>query len=79
MSASLATSLEIPANPLDLMEQIVTANDWLFDRRSDTEMAAEAPGRLCTARKARHESRAEPSTCNMRSGNLVRTKLSQSF
>src|ERR1700753_2463012 len=35
------------ANPLDLMEQIVSANDWAFDRRSDSEMAAEAPGRWC--------------------------------
>ena len=35
------------ANPLDIMEQIVIANDWAFDRRSDSEMAAEAPGRWC--------------------------------
>jgi hypothetical protein len=34
-------------NPLDIMEQIITANDWTFDRRSDSEMAAEAPGRWC--------------------------------
>ena len=26
------------------MEQIVAANDWEFDRRSESEMAAEAPG-----------------------------------
>lgn len=35
------------ANPLDLMEQIVAANDWMFDRRNDAEMAAEAPGKWC--------------------------------
>jgi hypothetical protein len=35
------------ANPLDVMEQIVLANDWTFDRRSDSEMAAEAPGKWC--------------------------------
>ncbi len=35
------------ANPLDVMEQIVTANEWAFDRRSDSEMAAEAPGKWC--------------------------------
>lgn len=35
------------ANPLDVMEQIVAANEWSFDRRSDAEMAAEAPGRWC--------------------------------
>ena len=33
MSASLSTSLEAAANPLDILEQIVAANDWAFDRR----------------------------------------------
>ena len=28
--------------PLDVVEQIVVANEWVFDRRSDGEMAAEA-------------------------------------
>jgi hypothetical protein len=32
-------------NPLDVLEQIVIANDWTFERRSDGEMAAEAPGK----------------------------------
>ena len=27
------------ANPVDLVEQIVTANDWAFDRRYDEELA----------------------------------------
>ncbi|MCQ8279549.1 YbjN domain-containing protein [Acetobacteraceae bacterium KSS8] len=35
------------ANPLDLMEQIVGGYEWAFDRRTDTEMAAEAPGKWC--------------------------------
>ncbi len=35
------------ANPLDVLEQIVAANEWSFDRRSDSEMAAEAPGKWC--------------------------------
>ena len=35
MSASLTTSLDNAANPLDIMEQIVAANEWEFDRRSD--------------------------------------------
>ena len=47
MSVSLTTTHEASANPLDVMEQIVTNNDWVFDRRSDHEMAAEAPGRWC--------------------------------
>jgi len=35
------------ANPLDLVEQVISANDWAFDRRSDSDMAAEAPGKWC--------------------------------
>src|ERR1700730_14706820 len=42
-----ALSHDTASNPLDIMEQIVTANDWAFDRRSDSEMAVEAPGRWC--------------------------------
>ena len=34
-------------NPLDVLEQIVAANEWAFERRSDSEMAAEAPGKWC--------------------------------
>jgi hypothetical protein len=47
MSASLHTAVPRAANPLDILEQIVMANDWVFDRRTDEEMAAEAPGRWC--------------------------------
>jgi hypothetical protein len=47
MSVSLSFEQANAANPLDVMEQIVTNNDWVFDRRSDHEMAAEAPGRWC--------------------------------
>ncbi len=35
------------SNPLDLVEQVISANDWAFDRRSDSDMAAEAPGKWC--------------------------------
>jgi hypothetical protein len=42
-----ALSHDAAANPLDIMEQIISANDWACDRRSDSEMAAEAPGRWC--------------------------------
>jgi len=34
-------------NPIDMIEQIVEVNEWTFDRRSDQEMAAQAPGRWC--------------------------------
>jgi hypothetical protein len=44
MSASLGLDRDRAGNPLDVLEQIVTANEWAFDRRSEAEMAAEAPG-----------------------------------
>ena len=47
MSGLLALERERAANPLDVIEQIVAANEWTFERRSDGEMAAEAPGKWC--------------------------------
>ncbi|MCK8786971.1 YbjN domain-containing protein [Roseomonas sp. NAR14] len=47
MSGLMALERERAGNPLDVLEQIVTANEWAFDRRSDGEMAAEAPGKWC--------------------------------
>ena len=47
MSATLSRAMETASNPLDIMEQIVIANDWTFDRRSESEMAAEVPGSWC--------------------------------
>ncbi len=47
MSASLGVDRDHSANPLDVLEQIVAANEWAFERRSDSEMAAEAPGKWC--------------------------------
>lgn len=32
------------ASPLDVIEQIVAANDWAFDRPNDDEMAVQLPG-----------------------------------
>lgn len=40
-------SEEALANPVDLVEQFVSANDWAFDRRSEEELAAEVPGQWC--------------------------------
>ncbi|MFA7428862.1 MAG: YbjN domain-containing protein [Rhodospirillaceae bacterium] len=34
-------------HPIDLIEQLATGRDWTFDRRSDEEMAVEAPGQWC--------------------------------
>lgn len=47
MSASLQLERDRSTNPLDILEQIVAANEWAFERRSDGEMAAEAPGKWC--------------------------------
>ena len=47
--SALATqpNTERALNPLDMMEQIATQNDWAFDRKNEAEMAAEAPGKWC--------------------------------
>lgn len=47
MSASIQMDRERSTNPLDILEQIIAANEWAFERRSDGEMAAEAPGKWC--------------------------------
>ena len=44
MSTDTAT---IPADPLDLMEQVIGGLGWTCDRCTPTEMAAEAPARWC--------------------------------
>src|SRR5580698_2772241 len=35
------------ANPLDILEEIITANEWLFDRANDDELIVELAGRWC--------------------------------
>jgi hypothetical protein len=48
MSAYLGhDTQERPGNPLDIIEQIIGSNEWAFDRRNDSEIAAEAPGKWC--------------------------------
>ena len=47
MSASIQLDRDRSTNPLDILEQIVASNEWAFERRSDGEMAAEAPGKWC--------------------------------
>ena len=48
MSASMSVQYsDASANPLDIMEQVVSANDWAFERHTDAEMAAQAPGKWC--------------------------------
>ena len=38
------------ANPIDLVEEIVLANEWAHDRNSDEEMVVEVSGRWCDYR-----------------------------
>jgi hypothetical protein len=48
MSATLGLDRgRAAANPLDVLEQIIAANEWAFERRSDGELAAEATGKWC--------------------------------
>jgi len=45
---ALSTETEIVANnPIDLVEEIVLANEWPHDRSSDEEMVVEISGRWC--------------------------------
>ncbi len=48
-SLSLETAVSI-ANPIDLVEEIVQANEWVHDRASDEEMVVEIAGRWCDYR-----------------------------
>ena len=48
-SLSLETSTSA-ANPIDLVEEIVQANEWAHDRASDEEMVVEIAGRWCDYR-----------------------------
>jgi hypothetical protein len=34
-------------SPLDVIEQLVADNDWVFDRPNDEEIAVQVPGRWC--------------------------------
>ncbi len=46
---SVETSLPA-ANPIDLVEEIVQANEWAHDRSSDEELIVEISGRWCDYR-----------------------------
>jgi hypothetical protein len=47
MTSLISETTEQTTNPLDIVEQVITGYDWAFDRRSDSEIAAAAPGRWC--------------------------------
>ncbi len=47
MSASSVHEAEETGNPLDLVEDLVEANQWPSERSGDDEMMIEIPGRWC--------------------------------
>jgi hypothetical protein len=49
---SVATSEPTPffGNPIDLVEEIVSANEWAHDRASEEELVVEISGRWCDYR-----------------------------
>ena len=52
MMTALAVSEPEPScgNPIDLVEEIVAANDWAHDRTSDEELVVDIAGRWCDYR-----------------------------
>jgi hypothetical protein len=50
MSAVAVETPSVTHNPLDIVEEIVTANEWPFDRTSEEEMIVEIAGRWCSYR-----------------------------
>jgi hypothetical protein len=49
-SVSLVESAPLAGNPIDLVEEIVAANDWVHDRTSEEELIVEISGRWCDYR-----------------------------
>jgi hypothetical protein len=47
---SVSTAAEPVVNPLDLIEEIITAHEWPFDRANDDELMAQIPGKWCDYR-----------------------------
>lgn len=50
MSATTVETSVSAHNPLDIVEEIVNANEWPFDRSSDDELIVEIGGRWCDYR-----------------------------
>jgi hypothetical protein len=44
------TTIEPNDHPLDIVEEVVTGNDWAFDRPAEDELMAEITGRHCDLR-----------------------------
>ena len=50
MSVIADHAVDNAANPLDIMEQIVAANEWVFDRRSESRNGRRGPRTLVRLR-----------------------------
>ncbi len=50
MTATLDVQPEPAPNPLDIVEEIVGANQWPFDRTSEDELVVEITGKWCDYR-----------------------------
>ena len=50
MTAIAVETTTASANPIDLIEEIVAANQWAHDRATDEEMVVEVSGRWCDYR-----------------------------
>ena len=49
-SVAISEASPLSGNPIDLVEEIVVANDWAHDRASDEELVVEINGRWCDYR-----------------------------
>jgi hypothetical protein len=49
-SVSIAEPTPFAGNPIDLVEEVVIANDWVHDRASEEELMVEISGRWCAYR-----------------------------
>ncbi len=47
MAIVASRHLDLSVNPLDVLEELVSANDWTFNRHSDSELMAIVAGRWC--------------------------------
>ncbi len=45
MAISASRYRGVSANPIDVLEELVGANDWSFSRHGDTELTFEVSGR----------------------------------
>lgn len=45
MAMTTLSTYEIPLNPVDVAETLISANDWAFNRTSDEELLVEISGR----------------------------------